>query len=229
MDMRGGLAERSRLAGLRLLVLVAVLISTAVVGSAADQPTYPPAQFAVISDLHIFDTSLGSEGPLFEEYLNSDRKLLIESIEILEAVVERLRTEDLDFVIVSGDLTKDGELLNHQRCASILSALLEDGTKVYVVPGNHDILNGHAVMFEQDTTQPVPTVTPAEFAEIYKEMGYGEAIRRDSASLSYVVEPLPGLWIVAMDACRYRDNRADRPPVVDGRFQRRLSAGSMGY
>ena len=49
-------------------------------------------------------------------------------------------------------------------------------------------------------------------------MGYGEAIRRDSASLSYVVEPLPGLWIVAMDACRYRDNRADRPPVVDGRF-----------
>ena len=116
----------------------------------------------------------------------------MESVEILEVAVERLRRENLDFVIVSGDLTKDGEKLNHERCASILSTLIDDDTKVYVVPGNHDILNSHAVKFLQDGTQPVPTVTPEEFAEIYRDMGYGEAIRRDISSLSYVVEPLPG-------------------------------------
>ena len=205
-------------AGLCSSVLVIILISASIFCLAAEQPSYPPARFAVISDLHVFDTSLGSEGPLFEQYLSSDRKLLVESVEILEVAVERLRRENLDFVIVSGDLTKDGEKLNHERCASILSTLIDDDTKVYVVPGNHDILNSHAVKFLQDGTQPVPTVTPEEFAEIYRDMGYGEAIRRDSSSLSYVVEPLPGLWIVAMDACRYRDNKAGKPPIVDGRF-----------
>ena len=218
MEMRGGLARRPWLAGLCSSVLVIILVFASVLCLAADQPAYPSARFAVISDLHIFDTSLGAEGPLFEQYISSDRKLLIESIEILEAAVERLKKEDLDFVIVSGDLTKDGEKLNHERCASILSTLIDEGTKVYVVPGNHDILNSHAVMFQHDGAQPVPTATPEEFEEIYRELGYGEAIRRDSASLSYVVEPLPGLWIVAMDACRYRDNKAGKPPVVDGRF-----------
>lgn len=218
MEMRGGLAKRPWLAGLCSSVLVIILVFASVLCLAADQPAYPSARFAVISDLHIFDTSLGAEGPLFEQYISSDRKLLIESIEILEAAVERLKKEDLDFVIVSGDLTKDGEKLNHERCASILSTLIDEGTKVYVVPGNHDILNSHAVMFQHDGAQPVPTATPEEFEEIYRELGYGEAIRRDSASLSYVVEPLPGLWIVAMDACRYRDNKAGKPPVVDGRF-----------
>jgi hypothetical protein len=29
---------------------------------------------------------------------------------------------------------------------------------------------------------------------------------RDPASLSYVAEPLPGLWLLALDSCRYREN-----------------------
>ena len=46
-------------------------------------PIYPQAEFAVLSDVHIYDTSLGTEGKAFNKYLNNDRKMLIQSLEIL--------------------------------------------------------------------------------------------------------------------------------------------------
>lgn len=201
-----------------LFLLLIILFSAAGLGIASAQSGYPPVRFAVISDPHVYDQSLGTEGPLFQQYLNSDRKLLVESVEILETVVSQLCDEDLDFVIVTGDLTKDGERVNHEACASILGRLVEKGIDVYVVPGNHDILNSYAVSFTADGVEPVESVTPEEFAEIYAKMGYGQAVVRDAASLSYVVEPVPGLWLVAMDACRYRENQPGNPSLVDGRF-----------
>jgi 3',5'-cyclic AMP phosphodiesterase CpdA len=220
VQMRTRFVARRRIATLiPLFVLVALVLTIGGFGWAAEQlPAYPQARFAVMSDLHVFDESLGHEGPLYQQYIDSDRKLLLESVELFESAVSRLCGEGLDFVVVSGDLTKDGERLNHERCAGILSQLTDSGTQVYVVPGNHDIMNGYAVSFTSHGADPVPSVTPSEFEEIYREMGYGQAIRRDPASLSYVAEPLPGLWLIAMDACRYSDNQQGSSPVVDGRF-----------
>ena len=45
---------------------------------------YPDVSFAVISDLHVYDHSLGITGAAFEKAMSSDRKLLPESIELLE-------------------------------------------------------------------------------------------------------------------------------------------------
>ncbi|HEX3029505.1 MAG TPA: hypothetical protein VHT34_09425 [Clostridia bacterium] len=50
---------------------------------------YPDAQFAVISDLHYYDNSLGTKGKAFEEYMNSDRKLLRDSADLLNLAVIR--------------------------------------------------------------------------------------------------------------------------------------------
>lgn len=219
MQVLAGCVYRRRVAIATPLLLFTILIAIAGVGRAATNLlTYPQVRFAVISDLHVFDVKLGHEGPAFEQYMDSDRKLLLESVELLEAAVSRLRSEDIGFVVVCGDLTKDGERINHDRCAGILSQLIESGKDVYVVPGNHDIMNPHAVSFTSTGAERVPSVTPSEFVEIYSEMGYGQAIRRDTASLSYVVEPVPGLWLVAMDSARYRDNESKGHPVVDGRF-----------
>ena len=45
-------------------------------------PAYPSVKFAVISDLHYYDASLGTEGSAFEDYLMADRKMLIEAADI---------------------------------------------------------------------------------------------------------------------------------------------------
>ena len=181
-------------------------------------PAYPPTSFIVFSDPHTYDPELGIEGKAFEDYLASDRKLLRESTEILASVVAAIEAEKASFVLVPGDLTKDGERVSHELFAMHLSQIESGGKKVYIVPGNHDIWNGDAVRYVGDKTERVPTVTPEEFTQIYAEYGYYEAIYRDEDSLSYVAEPQAGLWLLALDSCRYTEQTENSASITDGRF-----------
>lgn len=215
-----------------LAAVVAVLFYSAVSGythslpglhytfgkPAQDTASYPDTRFAVISDLHYYDTSLGTSGPAFEKYLQSDRKLLKDSADLLALAIDHINNSGAQFVLVSGDLTKDGELICHQKVSSALSKLTENGLKVYVIPGNHDINNPQAFKYEGDRTVSVPSVTPSRFADIYSRFGYGNAIDKDTNSLSYVAEPVPGLWLVAIDSCRYKENRPGGKEIVGGKL-----------
>jgi len=186
-------------------------------GSAA-AAIYPDTEFVVISDLHTYDPSLGSEGAAFEETMSSDRKLLLDSLDLLDYAIGEILQSDAHFVLISGDLTKDGERVNHDIVADKLSALTDAGIKVYVVPGNHDVNNYDAVSYDGDTRTLVQNVSAAEFAEIYANFGYGEAIYRDENSLAYVAELQDGLWLLALDACRSAENVPGVEEVVGGKF-----------
>jgi len=181
-------------------------------------PAYPEANFVVFSDLHVYDPVLGTEGEAFEDYLADDRKLLRESAEIMEAAVAAIENEEATFVLVPGDLTKDGERVSHDLAAGYLRQLEASGKQVYVVPGNHDVKNGHSFKYIGDKTERVPNITPAEFAQIYDEFGYKEALYRDPVSLSYVAEPQVGLWLLALDSCLYGENIEGEKPITDGKF-----------
>ncbi|MDR1836110.1 MAG: metallophosphoesterase [Treponema sp.] len=181
---------------------------------------YPDSFFAVISDIHIYDPSLGSSGAAFEEILMSDRKLLLDSQDLLDCAIDSIILSGAGFVLVSGDLTKDGELVNHTIAAEKLKRLLDANIKVYVVPGNHDINNPDAVRFLGDKTEPVATVSAGDFERIYGDFGFNAALMRDSGSLSYVTEPAEGLWLLAIDACRYRENKPGKHEIVSGKISR---------
>ncbi len=186
----------------------------------AQFPDFPPVKFMVFSDPHYFDSSLGSEGKAFQKYLDSDRKLLKDSRELMEAALSSIIASDAEFVLVPGDLTKDGELINHKIMAGFLSEIENSGKKVFVVPGNHDINNPAAVRYSGDQTERVQTASPAEFAENYAAFGFGEAILKDSNSLSYVAEPVDGIWLLGLDACRYKENPPAGHPITSGEFSR---------
>ena len=177
---------------------------------------YPDADFAVISDLHVYDPSLGNAGAAFEAAMASDRKLLLDGIDLLDYAIGDILESNARFVLVSGDLTKDGERINHGVAADKLSRLTGAGIQVYVVPGNHDVNCPDAVSYDGDSTAPVETVSEDDFARIYADFGYGAALERDPGSLSYIAEPVPGLWLLAIDACRYRENRQGGGAVVGG-------------
>jgi predicted MPP superfamily phosphohydrolase len=181
-------------------------------------PAYPATSFVVCSDLHVYDPSLGTEGTAFGNYLAADRKLLRESSEILESAITAIKNVKADFVLVPGDMTKDGERSSHELVISYLKQIEDSGEKVYVVPGNHDIHNGHSLKYIGDIAERVPNITPAEFTELYADFGYREALYRDIASLSYIVEPQSGLWLLALDSCRYNENIEGEAPVTDGKF-----------
>jgi 3',5'-cyclic AMP phosphodiesterase CpdA len=184
----------------------------------AQAPAYPETSFIVFSDPHIYDTSLGTTGKAFEAYIAEDRKLVREGPEILESAVALIKDLKDSIVLVPGDLSKDGEKSSHELAASYLAQLKAAGKKVYVVPGNHDILNGHSYKYVGDTVERVPNITADQFAQIYADYGFKDALQRDPDSLSYVAEPQPGLWLLALDANRYKENVENEAPVTDGKF-----------
>jgi hypothetical protein len=186
-------------------------------------PAYPDVFFTVISDTHLYDSSLGSSGAEFEKTMNSDRKLLLDSQDLLDYAINQIIASKVNFVLVCGDLTKDGEFVNHNIAAQKLKKLTDAGIPAYVVPGNHDINNPDAVRYSGDTTESVASISAADFARIYGDFGFNAAIMRDDDSLSYVVEPVEGLWLVALDACRYRENVPGKHEIVGGKISQRTA------
>jgi 3',5'-cyclic AMP phosphodiesterase CpdA len=164
-------------------------------------------KIAVLSDLHYMDPSLlKSDGSAFQLYLMQDPKLLAESGAILQQIIRKLLIEKPDLVLISGDLTKDGELVSHKSLLKQLEILDRNHIKVLVVPGNHDINNPDAKLFDGDNAFPVDNITPDNFRSLYSDYGYRNAIARDPNSLSYVSEPFKNLRILALDANEYYNN-----------------------
>jgi 3',5'-cyclic AMP phosphodiesterase CpdA len=166
-----------------------------------------PVKIAIISDLHVMVPELlVNEGTAFEEYLARDRKMLRESVEILDTLIVSILELKPDLVLVTGDLTKDGERVSHELVASQLERLTDAGIQVLVVPGNHDINNPDAKIFDGDTATSTDTITRREFAAIYRHAGYDTRSRRDPDSLSYCRDVTDNLSILAIDACMDRFN-----------------------
>ena len=162
---------------------------------------------AVISDLHYMDPSLRPDpnSTTLKTFVSYDQRLSVESDAIMREVISELINANPkpDLVLVPGDLSLDGELVSHNSVARFLSQLVSAGIKVRVIDGNHDINFNMAVMFTTNDTVPVPNINPATFRNIYRDFGFNDAVSTDPNSLSYVSEPLPGLRILAIDACKY--------------------------
>jgi len=179
-------------------------IATNVAGKVQLHVSSSALRIASLSDMHYFATNLLiNNGVAFQTYLAQDRKLLAESAAITKSAVDAVIAQNPDIVLVSGDLTKDGELDSHIGFSNQLARLVVNGAKVLVIPGNHDINNTNAAAYDGASTIPVSNVTPDEFRSIYEPFGYGQAIARDTNSLSYIVEPASNLWVVCMDSCQY--------------------------
>lgn len=166
----------------------------------------------ILSDVHVMAPELlVQEGSAFDAYLAKDRKMLRESSDLSSLVTEEILVQKPDYVIISGDLTKDGELISHlwlrQHC---LDTLLAAGIQPLVIPGNHDVLNANAVKFLGDSTSHVPNISVEEYLEIYAPYGYDGAVARDSCSLSYVWQISPDVRLLALDACKYEFNDMEK-------------------
>ncbi len=201
---------------LMLAAVLQILISCNKVEPTTPVATSSDLQMALISDPHFYDPALGITGEAFEAYLLQDRNLIAQSQSINESVIQALKTSNASIILIPGDLTKDGERINHERMAALLGQLESAGKKVFVVPGNHDIMNPLSFSYSGSTATPVPTITPAEFATLYDQFGYKEAFSRDPNSLSYVASLNSKTWLLAIDGCRYNDNTTT--PLTDGRL-----------
>ncbi len=200
---------------LSLLLAVVLVFTLTVPALAAEKPQDMNLRIAVMSDLHYLSPDMIADTADFEHALNSDRKLLKESSSVLHEMLERVRADKPDILLVSGDLTKDGEQECHAALAKQLQQLQQDvpGLKIYVINGNHDIRNYNAKNFNTPDGKAVPATRtePEDFKQIY-DFVYSDptvlatftpAEGNKAGGLSYVARPVEGLTVIAMDTCRY--------------------------
>lgn len=163
--------------------------------------TYAGIKIAVITDTHVMAPELLiNDGTAWQNYLASDRKLVDYSRPLLDAVLNKIENEIRpDAVLVTGDLTKDGEVLSHQYIWARLAQLVDKGIKVSVVSGNHDFGTGNAKYYDGDNTRSAEVLSKNEFPSMYADCGYKESLR-DPNSLSYCRELFPGLVILGIDS-----------------------------
>lgn len=136
-------------------------------------------RFSIISDPHIAVSQTIRD--------SSSRFHLVEvSLPALEKVLEHLEQLNLDFLLIPGDLTQDGEPENHQWLQQRLKSL---PFPTYVIPGNHD----------------VPTLLPTEttigfkdFPFYYQQFGY-----QNPQQFYYTREILPGVQLIALNSNQF--------------------------
>jgi len=167
---------------------------------------FPQTRFIVFSDPHLYSKTLGISGKAFERHIEFNRKLLAESEEILDQAINEILKEKADFIIIAGDLTKDGEKINHEILAEKLKRFTKKGIKVILINGNHDVKNGVSEKYNGNRKIRIENVSAADFKNIYSDFGYKNAAEKDDSSLSYVSEPISGLWILMIDSNDWINN-----------------------
>ena len=200
----------------RILVLVMTLAFTFTVFAvpASAKSNDKSLKVSVLSDVHLLPSDLIADSTKYRETLKKDQKHFNESEAILKQELKRVKKEKPDVLLVSGDLSKDGELESHKLLAQYLKGLKKElpKLKIYVINGNHDIRNSNAYNYAKN--KPATRTEPSDFKKIYN-ITYGDKTiiatfkpeKGEANQLSYVAHPKKGFTVVAVDSgCYSSDN-----------------------
>lgn len=165
---------------------------------------YEPPSLILAADLHYQSAGADDGGAAFQLFVERGDGKVVEYLpELLEAFMDQVIEENPSALILSGDITMNGEKINHEELSERLKRVQEAGIQVLVVPGNHDINNPHAAVYYGEEKAEADPVTPEEFYNIYHMYGYDQAISRDKASLSYVYQLDERNRLLMLDTCQY--------------------------
>ena len=166
------------------MVLVLLLSGCAGVGKPGGE-----LELITATDLHYLAPSLTDKGEFFTQMLAAaDGKVTYYCEELVDAFLAEVTEQKPDALILTGDLSFNGAVESHKALAEKLAAVEAAGVSVYVLPGNHDVYNHYAARFQGDSYDLVEPATAEDFARIYADFGFDEAIARDGDSISYVAQ-----------------------------------------
>lgn len=186
----------------KLRMLLPIAAATLLMPLSASAQT----RIAVVSDIHVMDPSLLPSGAedqdAWKNYYAGQRKMLDKSAAIFDQFVSTMTHANPKphILLITGDLTKDGEQVSHKYVKTKLADLEKKGIQCYVIPGNHDLgEEGNHTQFNTDGSTSNAAVLSA-FAAFYADYGYTGSTVDPNNSLSYVAEPVEGLILLAIDS-----------------------------
>lgn len=207
---------------LSVIIAAAIVIGLVPLSSFVASAASSKLNIGVMSDVHYYPQEYMANTAAFEEFAKSGNKQYINQEGILDSAFAAFKkaAEDkgLKYVIIPGDLTRNGEYEGHKAFAKRLEKFeKETGIEVFVINGNHDINNYKAASFENgESAVSVRSTLPEEFKEIYANLGYDHAVSeyvpKDgevAGQLSYAAE-LDGYRLIFIDGGKYSfDNTSD--------------------
>ncbi len=158
------------------------------------------------TDMHYLPPELSGGAQYYTMLGTSDMKLTEYGDLILDAFIDTCLSDHPEAVLFTGDLTFNGEKISHQVLAAKFRKLSDNGIQPLVIPGNHDIDNPFARDWSGPKAVRTDAVSRDDFAEIYHDCGYDQAVSKDPASLSYIYALSDDQWILMLDSARYEDN-----------------------
>ena len=173
-------------------------------------------EFWVITDTHLIADSLHDDGQAFRHIQNTSQgKDLVYQETALRTFVDLANKKKPTAIIVTGDVTFNGELVSAQKFAEIFSHLKE--TKLLVLPGNHDIYDGWARAFKGPNQLLARQISPKDWQEIFK-CSYDCALSIDPGSLAYSVQLNQRYLLILLDSNIYGKQESNGAPMTEGQI-----------
>ena len=167
-------------------------------------PAFTETSVMLITDPHYLSAELfDRDSPYFTGILSGmDGRLTQYGPELMDALAQEVRHRRPDALIITGDLSYNGEKKSHEELAARLREIGLEGTPVYVIPGNHDINTIRPVAFASDHVYTTEDVDIKEFTDIYRDLML-PAEGGPGANLSYHVRLSGQMWLAMTDVACY--------------------------
>ena len=171
-------------------------------------PANQEIKIIVATDIHYLAAELlEPESPFHQALKRGDGKMPHYSPQILDAFLTEVIHIKPKALILSGDITFNGEKKSHIELAQKLRKVREQGIPVLVIPGNHDINSPQTYQFLNNRQKQIPNISPRNFWKLYSPLGAENAITFDKTSLSYVYQLSEDLQIMMLDTSQYKKGR----------------------
>ena len=202
------------------LIMVVAMLPVTVISTSAESET---VKFATISDVHwydITDDTVIDDG--FTAKTDASTEQVVQAPGLLDSALEAIKNDGVDYLLVSGDLTFNGELSGHKAIAARLEQFeAETGIPVIVTNGNHDLNNDRAMKYytDEETGENYwdycDSATTEDWLEIYQNLGYDIAYHKYESeygwagNLSYSVNLGDSFRLIVIDAAKYTADNTD--------------------
>ncbi|QNQ81498.1 metallophosphoesterase [Lactobacillus sp. PV034] len=175
-----------------------------------------PNKLYVISDTHLLAKELQDEGPAFQRMRDTSagKDLDYPGLALI-AFVRKILQEKPTAVVITGDLTFNGEKLSAEKLATIFAPLEKAGIYFFVIPGNHDIYDGWARKFRNDKSFYTEQISTQEWKQIFTT-SYQHAASIDG--LSYSINFSKKYRLVFADSNIYGERESLTHPITNGKL-----------
>lgn len=138
---------------------------------------------AHVTDMHYYPLNYcyadpGDSSTDYYAHMASSMKMVLESTAYNVAALNAIAEEAPDYLLISGDMTLNGEIQGHIELANLLRQLqnkvrlTNPDFQIFVTMGNHDMYNDEAFSYRDGSEHFVKNTTRADISKIYSSLGY---------------------------------------------------------